>query len=109
MLLVPDDDLALVYWEQVAPYARRGSLLLFARAASPEIDELPEGVDVATIAMNEDGCLASVQQDATSQARSSAHSTICNGSADKSSRPTSSQRPRPRPNDPFPHPMRRVL
>jgi ketol-acid reductoisomerase len=108
VLLVPDDDLALVYWEQVAPYARRGSLLLFTRAASPEIDELPEGVDVATIVMTEDGCLASVQQDATSQARSRALDYL-KWLGGQIMRPISSHVRVHEPNDPFPHPMRRVL
>lgn len=108
VMLVPEDDVALVYWEQVAPYARQGSLLLFTGPMSAEIDDLPAGVDVASIVMNEDGCLASVQQDATSQARSRALDYLQWLGAEVP-RPLSSRVRVREPNDPFPHPMRRVL
>ncbi len=108
VLIVPEDDLALVYWEQVAPYARPGSLLIFTGPQPSEINELPAGVDVATIWMNEDGSLASVQQDATSQARARALDYLHWLGAGVP-RPTSSRVRVREPNDPFPHPMRRVL
>jgi ketol-acid reductoisomerase len=107
VLLVPDEDVELVYWEQVAPYARPGSLLLFTRGAS-SIDGLPAGVDVASIVMNEEGCLASVLQDATSQARARALDYLQWLGAEVP-RPRSSRVRVHEPNDPFPHPMRRVL
>jgi hypothetical protein len=108
VLIVPDDDLALVYWEQVAPYARPGSLVIFTGPVPSEIDELPAGVDVATILMNEDGCLASVLSDATSQARARALDYLQWLGAEIP-RPQSSHVRVREPNDPFPHPMRRVL
>jgi ketol-acid reductoisomerase len=107
-LLVPDDDVELVYWEQVAPYARAGSLLLFRGPASSAIEELPPGVDVATILMNEEGCRTSVLQDATSHARARALDYLQWLGAEVP-RPRSSQVRVREPNDPFPHPMRRVL
>ena len=108
VLLVPDDDLALVYWEQVAPYARPGSLLLFTGPVPSEIDELPPAVDVAAVLMTEDGCLASVLNDATTQARARALDYLQWLGAEIP-RPVSTQIRVREPNDPFPHPMRRVL
>jgi ketol-acid reductoisomerase len=111
VMLVPEDDVALVYWEQVAPYARQGAILLFTGPMSPEIDALPTGVDVASIVMNEDGCLAQVQQDATTQARSRALDYLqwLGAEVPRVPRPLSSRVRVREPNDPFPHPMRRVL
>jgi ketol-acid reductoisomerase len=108
VMLVPDDDVALVYWEQVAPYVRPGAILLFTGPISPEIDELPAGVDVASIVMNEDGCLACVQQDATSLARSRALDYLQWLGAEVPRARSSRVRVRES-SDPFPHPMRRVL
>ncbi len=108
VLLVPEDDLALVYWEQVAPYARPGSLVLFTGPQPSEIDELPAGVDVATIYVNDDASLASVQQDATSRARERALDYL-QWLGTEVPRPVSGRVRVREPNDPFPHPMRRVL
>jgi ketol-acid reductoisomerase len=108
VLLVPDDDLELVYFEQVAPHARPGSLILFRGPTTLETERLPPGVDVATVTMSGDGCLLSVQQDATSEARgrSLAYLQWLGGEVP---RPTSSRMRVREASDPFPHVMRRVL
>ncbi len=108
MLLVPDDEVEMVYWEQVAPYAQRGSLLLFPGPAASAVGGLPDGVDVATITMNEDGCLVSVLQDATSQARARALDYL-QWLGTEVPRPLSSRVRVREASDPFPHPMWRVL
>jgi ketol-acid reductoisomerase len=108
VLLVPDEEVEIVYWEQVAPCARRGALLLFAGATASGIDELPSGVDVASITMNEEGCRVAVLQDATSLARTRALDYLQWLGAEVP-RPQSSRVRVHEANDPFPHPMWRVL
>jgi ketol-acid reductoisomerase len=108
VLLVPDEELELVYWEQVAPLARAGALLVFTRPNDLEPNQLPPGVDVAMISMNEDGCHVFVRQDATGEARSRAL-TYLQWLGGEVPRRVSAQIRVREPNDPFPHPMRRVL
>ena len=108
ILLVPDEELEAVYWEQVAPAARPGTLLVFTQPNDLESDQLPPGVDVVLVSNSEDGCLLSVRQDATGEARSRALAYM-QWMGGEVPRPRSSQFRVNGETDPFPHPMRRVL
>jgi ketol-acid reductoisomerase len=108
VLLVPDDEVELVYWEQVAPVARPGALLVFTRPPELDASQLPPGVDVAVISMTADGCFVSIRQDATSHARSRALAYM-QWLGGEIPQPRSSHIRIREASDPFPHPMRRVL
>jgi ketol-acid reductoisomerase len=108
VLLVPDEDVELVYWEDVAPLVREGALVVFARDIELDADQLVPGVDVVVIAMQEGSCSVSVRQDATGQARARALAYL-QWLGPEVPRPVSSQLRVHEPNDPFPHPMRRIL
>jgi ketol-acid reductoisomerase len=108
VLLVPDEELEAVYWEQIAPAARPGTLLVFTRANDLEADQFPPGCDVAQITVSEDGCLFAIRQDATGEARGRALAYL-QWLGNEVPRSTASQIRVREPNDPFPHPMRRVL
>jgi len=108
VLLVPEEELEAIYWEQVAPAARAGSLLVFTRPFDLEPDQLPPGVDVALVTMTEEGCRVAIRQDATGEARSRALAYL-QWLGSEVPRPASTQIRVREPSDPFPHPMRRVL
>jgi len=85
MMLVPDQVMAAVFHENVAPHLEEGDTLLFAHGFNVHFGEIvaPEGIDVAMIAPKGPGhlvrrtyeegsgtpCLLAVHQDATGNAR----------------------------------------
>ena len=99
----------LVYWEEVAPLVREGAArrLRARRELWTPISSSP-GVDVVVIGMQEGSCSVSVRQDATGQARARALAYL-QWLGPEVPRPVSSQLRVHEPNDPFPHPMRRIL
>src|SRR5207237_10555929 len=99
----------ILYWEEVAPLASQGAMVVFTGAIDLDADRIPSGVDVVVTAMDGAKCFVSVHQDATGRARERAFAYLqWLGAGAVPSPPPS----RPRgadDSDPFPHPSRRVL
>jgi ketol-acid reductoisomerase len=109
VLLVPDEDVEIVYCEDVAPQVREGALVIFAHDAALDADQLVPGVDVVVIEMQEGSCSVAVLQDATGEARARALAYL-QWLGPEVPRPSSSATLRVHePSDPFPHPSRRIL
>jgi ketol-acid reductoisomerase len=108
VILVPEDEAPVVYWEEIAPRARPGAMVIFGDELELDQERLPAGVDVAVVAMKDDLCLVSIQADATGHAHERAYAYIQWLGAHVP-RPTSSRIRVADDADPFPHPSRRVL
>jgi ketol-acid reductoisomerase len=108
VLLVPPDEVELLYWEDVAPVASPGAMVIFEEALDLDDDRFPTNIDVATIDMTADGCTVSVRTDATGHAhdRALAYLQALGGNVP---RPPSSRLRVADEADPFPHPSRRAL
>jgi len=108
VLLVPPEEVEMLFWEGVALAAPRGALVIFGDDLELDDERLPSGVDVAVIATNASGCTVSVHADATGHAhdRALAYLQAVGGNLP---RPPSSRLRVVDENDPFPHPSMRVL
>ncbi len=108
VLLVPPEEVEVLYWEEIAPVAQPGAMVIFEDALELDEGRLPDGIDVAVIAMNADGCMVTVVADATGHAhdRALAYLQALGGNIP---RPTSARFRIVDDADPFPHPARRVL
>jgi ketol-acid reductoisomerase len=109
VLLVPADEAPLVYWEEIAPRAPRGALVVFGDSIELDEERLPAGVDVATIAMTGDGCTVAIHADATGHAHARAYAYLQWLGAHVPLPASSRMRVVADATDPFPHPSRRVL
>ncbi len=109
VMLVPEAEQDLVYWEEVQPMMKRGGLLVFARAFEIDASDLPPGVDVVSVENKSGGaCLITVHQDASGRARGRAFE-YAEGIGGGVSRAPGAHLRLVVKNDPFPHPLRRVL
>jgi ketol-acid reductoisomerase len=109
VMLVPPSEQDLVYWEEVQPVMKRGAMLVFAHAFDLESSDLPRGADVVSVESNGGAsCLITVHQDATGHARARAFE-YAEGLGGGVPRAPQSHLRLVVKNDPFPHPMRRVL
>jgi ketol-acid reductoisomerase len=108
VLVVPQDEVELLYWEEVAPLASAGAMVVFTDDIELDTDRLPSGVDVVVATTRGDTCLVSVRQDATGRARERTFSYLQWLGSDVPKPPSSRMRVADE-SDPFPHPSRRVL
>ena len=108
VLLVPSDEIEILYWEEIAPITPPGAIVIFGEAVELDDARLPKNADVAVISMNTDGCTISVRADATGYAhdRVLAYLQALGGNVPRS--PSSRLRVADD-TDPFPYPSRRVL
>lgn len=107
-LLLPKSEEELVYWEEIAPVAAPGAMIVFTQGCHLEADQFPHGVDVASVEPQEDGgCLVTVHRDATGRARSRAFA-YAEAIGECAPRPRDSRTRLVASNDPFPH-WRKVL
>ena len=109
VMLVPEQEQDLVYWEEVQPMLKRGALLVFTHAFDLDAGDLPKGVDVVSVENKAGSCLLTVHQDASGKARARAFE-YADGIGSGVASPASGTHLRlVVKNDPVPHPMRRVL
>jgi ketol-acid reductoisomerase len=108
VILVPEDDAAMVYWEEIVPVTKPGALVVFGDQVDLDRQRLPAGVDVVVIAMTDDTCVVSVHADATGRALGRAYAYLewLGGHVPRSASATVRVSD---PHDPFPHPSQRVL
>jgi ketol-acid reductoisomerase len=108
VLVVPQDEVEILYWEEIAPLAATGAMVVFTDEIDLDTDRLPDGVDVAVTTMHGDRCLVSIRQDGTGKARERALAYLQWLGTDVPMAPPSRTRVADD-SDPFPHPSRRVL
>ena len=107
-VVLPESEQELVYWEEIAPVAEAGAMLLFTHGCPLEADQFPADIDVASVTPQSSGsCLVTVHQDATGRARARAfaYAEAIGESAPRSSESRTRLVPA---SDPFPH-WRKVL
>jgi ketol-acid reductoisomerase len=72
-MILPESEQELVYWEEIAPVAEPGSMLVFTHGCHLDTDQFPTDVDVASVELQSEGaCLVTVHKDATGRARARA-------------------------------------
>ncbi len=108
VVLVPEDEVELLFWEHIAPLTPAGTLVVLSEALELDEERMPNGVDVVVIAMGTNGYAVTVRSDATGHAhdRALAYLQAVGGNVP---RPTSSRMRVVDDADPFPHPSQRVL
>jgi ketol-acid reductoisomerase len=108
VLVVPEDEVELLYWEEIAPLAAPGAMVVFTGDVDLDPERVPPGADVAAITMDERGCVFAIKKDATGRAgeRALAYVQWLGGDVPRAA---SSKIRVAGEIDPFPHPSRRVL
>ena len=107
-MVLPESEQELVYWEEIAPVAEPGAILVFTHGCHLEADQLPADIDVASVTPQSGGsCLVTVHQDATGRARARAFA-YAEAIGESVPRSRESRTRLVSASDPFPH-WRKVL